>query len=69
MKFVYLFYFLSFILGSLLTLAIVFKEVSGVISIKDVNGKENWVFIMEKPFDKIRNSKLVVLRVKNNSRS
>ena len=69
MKFVYLFYFLSFILGSLLTLAIVYREVSGVISIKDVNGKENWVFIMEKPFDKIRNSKLVVLRVKNNSRN
>ena len=64
---IYLCYFLSFIAGCLVTLAIIFRQVHGVLVIDDTGEKTNWSFVVEAPMSEFERSKLVIFKVKKKS--
>lgn len=61
---IYLCYFLSFIMGGLLTLAIIFRKTHGVLVMEETEEKTSWSFIVERPIEEFEKSKLVIFRVK-----
>lgn len=64
---IYICYFLSFIVGSLFTLALIFKRTHGVLVIDDTGEKTNWSFVVEAPMSEFERSKLVIFKVKKKS--
>ena len=63
-----IFYVLSFLLGSLLTLMLVYWKTHGVLVIDDSGEKAVWSFVVEKPLDDFEKRKMVIFRVKKKSR-
>ena len=64
---IYLCYFLSFVLGGLLTLAIIFSRTHGILVMDETGEKTNWSFIVERPMEDFEKSKLVIFKVKKKS--
>ena len=64
---IYLCYFLSFVLGGLLTLAIIFSKIHGILVMDETGEKTNWSFIVERPMEDFEKSKLVIFKVKKKS--
>lgn len=64
---IYICYFLSFIVGGLFTLALIFKRTHGVLVIDDTGEKTNWSFVVEAPMSEFERSKLVIFKVKKKS--
>lgn len=62
----YLFCLLSFVLGGLFTLAIIFHKTHGILVMDETGEKTNWSFIVERPIEEFEKSKLVIFRVKRN---
>ena len=52
------------ILGSLITLFIMYGQTYGVLVIDNSGEKSNWSFVVERPLDDFEKHKLVIFKVK-----